>query len=83
MDSIKQHVAQLDGVLETYDKILGRRAYVAGDKFTVADIFHGPLGAMVQDAGAKESFEKYPNVKRWWGDITGRASFKALDVSFA
>ena len=82
-EAIKKNLDQLDDVLKVYDQILSKQKYTAGDHFTIVDIFHGPHGWLVQQGvGAKESFDKYPNVQRWWGDITGRKSFKALEVTF-
>jgi|SRR5687767_3303031 glutathione S-transferase len=80
---IKKHLEQLDDVLKVYNGILAKQRYVVGDDFTLVDIFHGPLGWLVQQGvGAKELFEKYPNVQRWWKDIMSRESFRAVEVEF-
>jgi glutathione S-transferase len=59
-----------------YDVILAKQNYIAGDQFTLADVYHLPYGKMANDLGYKETFEKYPNVWAWWERITGRESWK-------
>lgn len=80
---ITQNLEQLDDVLKVYDGILAKRRYTAGDDFTIVDIFHASTGWLVQQGvGAKEIFERYPNVHRWWNDITSRESFQGLGAPF-
>jgi len=67
----------LKGKLAAYDTILAKQKYLAGDKVTIADLFHLPYGYVVEQAGYKP-FELYPNVKRWWADITSRPSWQAV-----
>jgi glutathione S-transferase len=59
------------------DHELGTRAFIAGDRFTVADItmlcaidFGKPSGIRI-DAAAQ------PNLARWYADVTARPSSKA------
>ncbi|KAH8179057.1 hypothetical protein LIA77_00576 [Sarocladium implicatum] len=82
-DIVKTNMEAIDSALKAYDQILANRKYMAGDDFTLADLFHGPYGKLATQCGAKETFEKYPNVARWWKDINARDSFEALNVSFS
>ncbi|KAF8214852.1 glutathione S-transferase [Mycena galopus ATCC 62051] len=58
----------LDKKLDAYDVILGKQRYVAGDKLTLADLFHVPHAPMV---GAVEGdiMTRKPNVARWYKEL--------------
>jgi len=42
---VEQHKATLEKKLQGYERMLSSQAYLAGDKMTVADLFHLPHGA--------------------------------------
>ncbi|KAJ7175096.1 glutathione S-transferase [Mycena crocata] len=72
-------VAELSATLDVYDKILGKQAFLAGDKFTLVDLFHlmwAPLLAGA-DVDAMTS-EKRPNVARWWNAVISRLAWVRL-----
>ncbi|KAF5374480.1 hypothetical protein D9615_009067 [Tricholomella constricta] len=72
-------IKQLGLRLDAYEVILSKQKYVAGDNFTLADIFHLPYGALLAAAGSNiMSDESRPNVVRWWNDITARDSWVAV-----
>ncbi|KAG8711522.1 hypothetical protein FRC11_002571, partial [Ceratobasidium sp. 423] len=70
-------VDTLKSKMEGYEKILSTQKYLAGDEFTLADLFHLPYGKYVHDIDPSILGSK-PNVKRWWDDINARPSWKAL-----
>ncbi|KAM6490637.1 glutathione S-transferase [Amanita muscaria] len=76
--AVEKHRSTLDGKLEGYERILGKQKYIAGDEFTLADLFHLPCGAFLSVAGSGDLIEKRPNVKRWLDDICSRASWQAV-----
>jgi len=43
----------------------------------MVDLFHLPYGAMFEGI-SKESLTKYPNVDRWWTEISTRPSWVAI-----
>ncbi|QRV93594.1 glutathione S-transferase [Ceratobasidium sp. AG-Ba] len=53
--------------------------YLAGETFTLADLFHLPYGAMVYQL-EPSLFDSRPAVKKWWDDITSRESWKAANT---
>jgi len=59
-------------------KILAKQPYLAGQEFTLADLFHLPYGAWLVKLGEGNVFESRPNVKKWWDRITSRPSWKAV-----
>jgi glutathione S-transferase len=58
-----------------YDGILAKQAYLAGDNITLADLFHLPYGVMAKNLGFSNTFEKYPNVKKWFEALMARDSW--------
>jgi len=68
---------QLNAKLDVYEKILSKQPYLAGQEFTLADLFHLPYGAWLVKLG-EDFFESRPNVKKWWDKITSRPSWKAV-----
>lgn len=79
-DEVKaaEHQKTLEEKLKAYDVILGKQKYIAGDNFTLIDLFHIPSGAAAIEHGGFKGFDKYPNVKRWWDDISSRSKFKEI-----
>ncbi|KAI0092235.1 glutathione transferase [Irpex rosettiformis] len=76
---VKEKLAGLEGKLDAYEVILSKQKYLAGDKLTVADLFHLPYGAVVSAAGFDIFNEtKRPNLARWWKDISSRESWQAV-----
>ena len=73
---VTNSLAKLDESLKVYNGILAKQKYLAGDEFTLADLYHLPFGKMTIEAGFKETFEKYANVWAWWERISGRESWK-------
>ncbi len=67
--------------LDVLDKLLGRRQYVAGDEYTIADIAIWPwygqvaLGT-VYDAAEFLQTRDYHNVQRWAAQIAARPAVK-------
>jgi glutathione S-transferase len=71
-DSLKDLSAKLD----VYDGILGQQKYMAGNEFSLIDVFFIPyiykmfkleIGNMVMDR---------PHLKTWWESVSSRPSVK-------
>ncbi|KAG8686990.1 hypothetical protein FRC11_008005 [Ceratobasidium sp. 423] len=67
----------LNSKMEGYERILSKQKFLAGDTFTLADLFHLPHGKHVNDIDP-DIFGFKPSVKRWWDDISSRAAWRAL-----
>lgn len=74
-------LVQLDATLEGYERILSKQPYLAGDKVTLADLYHLPYGVMVEGLGAADLFAKYPAFKKWWDGLKARESWKKITSS--
>jgi GST-like protein len=71
MTRYQSEVLRLYDVLE---KRLGESAYLGGPDYTIADIATFPWTRQHDAQGA--SFDKYPNVKRWFEAISARPAVK-------
>jgi len=71
-------VASLEETLAIYDGILAKQPYLAGDELTLADLFHLSYGTMIKDIGLGGSFDKFPNVKKWFEGLQARESWKSV-----
>ena len=79
---VAQAEAALDQVLAYYDEILAKRKYLAGDGMTLADLFHLPNGSAMIAFGYKGTFERYPNVMKWFTGLQERETWvKAAAVA--
>ncbi|QRW21122.1 glutathione S-transferase [Rhizoctonia solani] len=74
-DLVKKYVDTLDAKLDGYERILAKQKYLAGDIFTLADLFHLPYGKMVYDL-EPQLFSKREHLKKWWEDISARSSWQ-------
>ncbi|MCV2423662.1 glutathione S-transferase phi, partial [Paucibacter sp. DJ4R-1] len=71
----KKYTDTLNTKLEGYERILSKQKYLAGNTFTLADLFHLPYGAMINNIDPSILASK-PHVKAWWADITSRESWQ-------
>ncbi|KAF8175686.1 glutathione S-transferase [Mycena galopus ATCC 62051] len=72
-------VSKLSAVLQVYETILGKQKYLAGDEFTLADLFHISFGTLLEPSGCDLMTSTGPNVARWWKEILGRPSLSTLE----
>ncbi|KAF8063505.1 glutathione S-transferase [Lyophyllum atratum] len=78
---VDEHLKKLDAKLDAYDVILSKQKYLAGDELTLADLFHLPIGSLLEAAGSNV-METKPNVARWLKDISSRPSWQAVKGDF-
>ncbi|KAG8735840.1 hypothetical protein FRC10_010088 [Ceratobasidium sp. 414] len=69
-----KHTKTLEDRVEGYERILSKQKYLAGDKITLADLFHLPYGTFVNQISPDMMASK-PHVKKWWDDISSRPSW--------
>lgn len=51
---------------------------VVSQDFTLADLFHLPLGYYITEKAGFKGLTATPNVARWWADITSRPAWKQV-----
>ncbi|EJT48500.1 glutathione S-transferase [Trichosporon asahii var. asahii CBS 8904] len=73
----KELKGEFEDVLESYERMLSKTKYLAGDKMTAADVYHLPcIRALNKHSDAIPTLKNHKNVKRWWDELAG------LDVQF-
>jgi len=76
--AVKKYYDTLVPKLDAYDKILSKQKYLAGNECTLADLHHLPYGAKLYEAGYGHVIDSRSHLKRWWDEITSRASWQAV-----
>ncbi|XP_015696696.2 LOW QUALITY PROTEIN: mucin-16-like [Oryza brachyantha] len=78
-DDIEMQKAKLEEILEVYEQRLSDSEFLAGNKFTLADLVHLPNSHYIT-ASSKfvYLYDSRKNVQRWWNDISTRASWKQV-----
>ncbi|KAJ7892417.1 glutathione S-transferase [Mycena leptocephala] len=71
-------LAELSAILDIYEIILSKYKFLAGDEFTIADLFHLSYAPMLADAGVAIMKSTGPNVVRWWNDLIFRPAWIKL-----
>ncbi|KAF7324178.1 Glutathione S-transferase [Mycena kentingensis (nom. inval.)] len=77
-DEVARLTAALAEKLDAYEQLLAKSAFLAGDKISLADLFHLPYATLATDAIKIDLFtnaEARPNVARWYKAITERESW--------
>ncbi|KAJ7244093.1 glutathione S-transferase [Mycena rebaudengoi] len=74
-------LAGLAATLEVYERILGTQKFLAGDEFTLVDLFHVAFGAPLAAIGCDLMTTSGPNVARWWADVLGRPAWESVRQS--
>ncbi|KAF6746674.1 glutathione S-transferase, partial [Ephemerocybe angulata] len=78
-EALASCISELKAMLDVYEGILSKQAYLAGDEVTLADLFHVASGVRLQLA-AIGAIETRPNVCRWFNSLTDRSSWKAIQT---
>jgi len=69
----------ITGRLDGFERLLKKQKYLAGDEISAIDIFCLSYGHMMTESGYDYlKSEKWPNVARWWADISSRPSWQLV-----
>jgi glutathione S-transferase len=66
--------------LDIFEKILGKQKYMAGDEFSLVDLFYLPYTAKLFEIGHGDFLTSRPNVSAWWDRVSNRESWKKVYV---
>ncbi|PIN16051.1 Glutathione S-transferase [Handroanthus impetiginosus] len=70
---------KLEKVLDVYEERLSKSKYLAGERFTIADLSHLPNTRFLMDEGGMDDLiKRRKNVHSWWMDISSRPSWKKV-----
>ncbi|KAK6983806.1 glutathione S-transferase [Favolaschia claudopus] len=73
--AVEGYTSQLSERLDVYEVILGKQRFLAGEEFTLADLFHLSFGPCLELAECDLMASKGPNVARWWKEVSSRSSW--------
>ncbi|KAJ7964399.1 Glutathione S-transferase [Quillaja saponaria] len=70
---------KLEKVFDVYEKRLSESTYLAGDKFTLADLSHLPgIRYLIHEAKLGHLVTERKKVNAWWENISSRPAWKKL-----
>lgn len=75
---VRAGIDTLQTMLEQLQVALASQRFVAGPIYSLADACLTPFLMRLDYLGLDELWSKQPSIKRWWGEIQGRPSFKAI-----
>jgi glutathione S-transferase len=75
---VARELKSLEEVLDVYEKRLESMEYIAGDRFTIADISHIPYAYALLKCGCKDVFRSRPNVYSWLKRIMKRPAVRSV-----
>jgi glutathione S-transferase len=70
--------AMLEKTFSAISAPLAQSPFLAGDTFTLADIFYMPYLEYLMVSPAKATFERYPHVVAWWNRVSERPSWRKV-----
>lgn len=76
---VNSSVEKLNTLLDVYEHRLSNTKYLAGDKFSLADLVHIPATRrLLENCNLGYLFEGRKHVKAWWDDISNRPAWKKI-----
>ncbi|KAM0836443.1 hypothetical protein ACQ4PT_062323 [Festuca glaucescens] len=79
MSDVDREKRKLEEVLEVYEQRLGESEFLAGNKFTLADLVHLPnTHHIVTSEKFAYLYDSRKNVQRWWNTISARDSWQQV-----
>ncbi|XP_021280982.1 LOW QUALITY PROTEIN: glutathione S-transferase F13-like [Herrania umbratica] len=72
---IDENLEKLGKVLDIYEDTLSRTKYLAGDFYSLADLFHLSYTYYFMKTPWANQINDRPHVKAWWEDIASRPAF--------
>ena len=75
---IDENLEKLGKVLHIYEDKLSRTKYLAGDFYSLADLFHLSYTYYFMKTPFANLINDRPHVKAWWEDISSRPAFQKV-----
>ncbi|KAI9643849.1 hypothetical protein NHQ30_007200 [Ciborinia camelliae] len=73
-----KYLQSLDNNLAVYNQILSKQKYLAGEEFTLTDLYYLPHGTQALKYGFQDLLGKYPHLYKRWEGLQARDSSKQL-----
>ncbi|KAF4341192.1 glutathione S-transferase [Fusarium beomiforme] len=68
-------------VLQHYEKVLSNSEYLAGNQFSLVDIYHMPWVHFLPRLGLQDEISLRPSLSAWWKRVSNRPTWKHLAAS--
>jgi len=68
----------MEKTFQTLSGALASTDYLAGDRFSLADIGYMPYFEYALKSDARASFEKFPSVMAWWQRVSSRPAWREV-----
>lgn len=79
VSAVNSSVEKLHTLLDVYENQLSKTKYLAGDKFSLADLVHIPATRrLLENCNLGCLLEGRKHVKAWWDDISNRPAWKKI-----
>lgn len=72
---VAKHADKAKQGLDIMDAHLAKNQFLAGDAFSLADVYFMPYFAMALHTPEKTLLESRPNIAAWWGRVSSRPSW--------
>ncbi|KAF5542821.1 zinc finger MSN2 [Fusarium phyllophilum] len=76
--TVERLEADLVKVLEHYEKVLSQRDYLAGNQFSLVDIYNIPWFQFLPNLELQDEITKRPSLRAWWKRVSNRSTWKDL-----
>ncbi|CAI4220159.1 unnamed protein product [Parascedosporium putredinis] len=76
--AVLQLRASLAQVLDYYEKVLATRQYLAGNEFSLVDLYHLPWMPFFAKLGLESELTSRPNFEAWWKRASSRPSWQKI-----
>jgi glutathione S-transferase len=77
-EKVNQAIQKIRFVLSVFDKELLSKSYLAGEEFSLADIFLMPYLGILLTAKEGHLIEEFPSLNAWWKRVSTRPSWQRL-----
>lgn len=79
-ETVAEEQRKLEALFDDLDEALRDRPFVAGERYSLADVLWTVMVARTLAAGFSDSLENRPSLAAWWQRVRARPSFEAADV---
>lgn len=79
-DILNENLTGLASKLDVYNSILGRQSYMAGNEFSLVDIFFVPYVNRMFKMEIGNLVMERPHLKKWWETVSSRPSLQKWSV---
>ncbi|KAJ5547313.1 glutathione S-transferase [Penicillium frequentans] len=69
---------QIHQCFDYYESLLAKQTYLAGNTYTIIDVFHLPWFAFVDKLGIGQEVETRPHLLAWWKLVSQRPAWNAV-----